>query len=241
MRENKKIACIIQARMGSTRLPKKSMMPLGGKPLLQNVFERVQLTELVDEIVLATTKKSEDDVLVELAESMGISIFRGHPTDLIDRYYHAAIEFKAEIIVRIPADNPLVEPTEIDRIINFFLNQKEIEFASNLGPFCNNGYPDGLGAEVFEISLLKRLLRINVSRHRQDTVPSYIFENPDEFNIGSVKCPKRFSRPDIILDINTKEQYNFIAKLFKDLSKPGELIHIEDIIPWYDSFTRKRD
>ena len=108
--------------MGSTRLPKKSMMPLGGKPLLQNVFERVQLTKLVDEIVLATTKKSEDYVLVELAEGMGISVFRGHTSDLIDRYYHAAMKFKAGIIVRIPADNPLIHPAEVDRIIDYFLN-----------------------------------------------------------------------------------------------------------------------
>jgi len=239
MRENKKVVCIIQARMGSTRLPKKSMMLLGGKPLLQNIFERVQLTKLVDEIVLATTRKNEDYVLVELAENMGISVFRGHENDLVDRYYQAAMKFKAEIIVRIPADNPLIHPTEVDRIIDYFLNQKEIEFASNLGPFCDNGYPDGLGAEVFEMSLLKKLLQINDLQYRE-TGPSYIFENPEKFSIGSVKCPKRFSRSDIILDVNTQEEYDFISKLFEDLSKPGELIHIEDIIPWYDSFKNKK-
>lgn len=227
--------------MGSTRLPKKSMMPLGGKPLLQNIFERVKSAKLVDEIVLATTKKREDDVLVDLAKTLGILVFRGHPTDLIDRYYKAAIKFNADIIVRIPADNPLIDPVEIDRIVKYFLNNTEIEFASNLGPFCNNGYPDGLGAEVFEIPLLEKLLKINTSRHRQDTVPSYIFENPSEFKTGSVKCPQRFSRPDIVLDINTKEQYDFITKLFEDLSKPGQLIHIEDIIPWYDSFKSKEE
>lgn len=238
-KHKRKVVCIIQARMGSTRLPGKSMMLLGGKPLVEHVLERAKLAKLVEEVVLATSTKQEDDVLAEVANLMGISVFRGHPEDLVDRYYHAAIEFGADIIVRIPADNPLIHPTELDRIIEYFLTNN-VDFASNIGPFLNNGYPDGLGAEVFKFSMLEKLyLEIDDPYHREH-ITTYFRENPHKFRLSSVKCPEEFSRTDIVLDINTKEEYEFMAQLFRDLSRPNHLIHITEVISWYDSTPMRR-
>ena len=225
--------------MGATRLPGKSMMPLAGKPLLQHVLERAKLAQLLDEVVLAIPVSKEDDILVSLVEKTVVKLFRGHPTDLVHRYYHAAKTFNADIVVRIPADNPLIHPSEIDRIIAYYMDE-DVDFASNIAPFLDNEYPDGLGAEIFSFKLLEQIYHtVDDARHREH-VTTYFRENPEKFRLGTVKCPAEFRRPDIVLDINTTQEYEFIAKLFEDLSKKGELIHITEIIPWYDSQKRKR-
>ena len=164
---------------------------------------------------------------------MKVEVFRGHPSDLVDRYYEASKFYEADVVVRIPADNPLIHPSEIDRIVSYYLDSN-LDFASNLGPFLDNQYPDGLGAEVFSFDLLQKIYREVDDLSHREHVTSFLRENPDQFRLGSVKCPEEFRRPDIVLDINTIEEYEFIEKLFKDLSRPGELIHISQIIPWYD-------
>src|SRR5262245_19029581 len=117
-----RVVMILQARMGSTRLPGKSMMHLAGAPLLARILERVRRCTIIDQIVLATTRESEDDALEDIARSYGVSTFRGSKDDLLDRYYQAAKAFRADLIVREPADNPVPEPAEIDRIIKYHLN-----------------------------------------------------------------------------------------------------------------------
>ena len=239
MTPRRKVVCIIQARMGSTRLPGKSLMPLGGKPLIQNVIERICLAKSLDGVVLATTIKSEDDAIVSLGQELNVSVFRGHSTDLVDRYFQAAKKHKADVVVRIPADNPLIHPEEIDRIVNYFL-RSEMDFASNICAYLDNEYPDGLGAEVFSIEKLEEIhLEVLDPRHREH-VTTFFRENPDRFRLGTVKCPKEFRRPDIVLDINTKSDYEFIARLFDDLGAEKRLITILDIIPWYDSTELRR-
>jgi len=124
------VVLIMQARMGSTRLPGKSMMPLAGKPLILRIIERVKRATTLDCIVLATTQKAQDDVLCDIAREQHIEVFRGPEMDLVERYYQAAREFKADIVVRLPADNPVVEPQEIDRIVKHFIGSDD-DFSSN--------------------------------------------------------------------------------------------------------------
>ena len=119
------------------------MMDLAGAPLVGRIIERVKRCKKVDEIVLATTQKPEDDVLEELGHSYGISVFRGSENDLVDRYYQAARAFNADVVVRLPADNPCPELSEIDRIIAYHLTGQS-DFSSNLAEVFGNGYPDGL-------------------------------------------------------------------------------------------------
>ena len=228
------IVCIVQARMGSTRLPKKSMLTLGDEPLIVHVLKRAALSKRLDSLVLATTQLPEDDVLESTAKSLGFLVYRGHQSDLVDRYYNAATKFNAETIVRVPADNPLIHPTEIDRIIDYFL-RNEVDFASNIGPLWGNGYPDGLGAEVFSMTKLRELHNNLTDPFHREHVTSYFRDNPKQFKLGTVPCPKEFSRPDIVLDVNTLADYKFISKLFSDLGKTTDFINISNIITWYDS------
>ena len=144
--------------MGSSRLPGKSMMPLAGKPLVARILERVQRCKLPDEIVLAIPDNQENEILGELGKSCGVSVFAGSEDNLLDRYYQAAVNHAADVVVRLPADNATPEPEEIDRIVEFHLALERRGFSSNLANIRGSGYPDGIGAEVFDTSLLSEAL-----------------------------------------------------------------------------------
>ena len=144
--------------MGSTRLPGKSMMTLAGKPLIERVLERLSFVNEINNLVLAVPDTLEDKKLIEVASKMGIATFIGSEEDLVDRYYKAAIKFKADYIVRVPADNPVSHPTEIDRMIKHHISLQRPGFSSNLAEVFNSGYPDGIGAEIFDLELLEEVV-----------------------------------------------------------------------------------
>src|SRR5262245_26656969 len=121
MKSRPRVVCIIQARMGSTRLPGKSMMPLDGVPIVQHVLERAAEANLLDAVVLATSHDSRNAPLIEIARQRNFDVFVGSESDLVDRYRGAAESFKADVVVRIPADNPLIHSTEVDRIVEYLL------------------------------------------------------------------------------------------------------------------------
>ena len=228
-----RIVAIIQARMRSTRLPGKSMICLAGKPLLQHVFDRVKKAKNVDEIVLAASDDPLNILLLDLAKKCGVKAFVGSEDDLVERYYRAALQFKADYVVRIPADNPVIHGSEIDRIIKYSIENK-LEFGSNIQPIYNNGYPDGIGAEVYLMETLIRLQKETLCPRNREHPHTYIHDNPDKFKVGSCKCPKEFLRPDIVLDINTPEDYLFMNALLVETIDCPQPLHIIDIIKWYD-------
>jgi len=235
-----KVVLILQARMGSTRLPGKSLMPLAGKPMVERIIERVKRCTRVDTIVLATTEKSEDDCLADISAKSGIEVFRGSENDLVDRYYKAALKYRADVIVRLPADNPVVEPAEIDRIIEHHL-QSQDDFSANTHNILDNGYPDGLGAEVFTLVKLREVWEKTTDPRNREHPHTFFYEHPELFKIGTVKCPEEFRRPDLVLDVNTREQYEFIAAIYDALYPRNPNFHITDIIKWYDTIFKKSD
>jgi spore coat polysaccharide biosynthesis protein SpsF len=234
-----KVILIMQARMGSTRLPGKSMMPLAGEPLIMRIIERVKRCKRLDLIVLATTQKPQDSPLCEIAEQCGIEVFRGSENDLVDRYYQAAKKFQADYIVRLPADNPVVEPAEIDRIVDHHLRSDD-DFSANTHNILNNQYPDGLGAEVFSTQKLKEVWESTTDPRNREHPHTYFYEHPEKYRIGTVKCPKEFRRPDLVLDVNTQEEYEFVASIYDTLYPKNPNFHITEIIKWYDFVYKTR-
>jgi len=224
---------IMQARMGSTRLPGKSLLPLAGRPLLARVLERVLRVKRVDKVLLATTQKSQDDPLAALASEYGVEVFRGSENDLVDRYYQAALASRADVIVRIPADNPAPEPSEVDRIIEYHLENGN-DFSSNYPDVLNNGYPDGIGAEVFNFAALKKVWETTADPRNREHPHTNFYEHPELFKIGTIECPAEFRRPDIVLDVNTREEYEFMAALYEYLYPRNPVFSILDIIRWHD-------
>lgn len=237
-----KVVMILQARMGSMRLPGKSMMDLAGEPLVGRILERVKRCQHVDEIVLAIPDSQDNLPLRTLGEHWGVSVYAGSEEDLVDRYYQAALSYRADIIVRIPADNAVPQHQEIDRIINYHLENPIPGFSSNLSEINNSGYPDGIGAEVFDFCLLKDVWSTEIDKFKREHVHLNFYNydtqcavNEDWCPINTVSCPEGFRRPDLILDVNTLNQYRFIKKLYLDLYHKNPNFSILDVIIWYDS------
>ena len=236
-----KVVLIIQARMSSTRLPGKSMMPLADKPLVYRMVERLKKCKQVDEIVIATSDQPEDQVLVELANELGVSSFQGNLLDVRDRYLNAAEKSKADFIIRIPADNPMPDANEIDKLIEFHLKNNSQGFSSNLAQVNNSGYLDGIGAEIFST----KLLRESVARSNSDTVKEHVHRNFFDYStqtpvdaswcpIASPKAPAELRRPDIILDVNTLDDYTKIKRIYDNLYPKNPNFTTVDVINFLD-------
>lgn len=232
--ERPRVVLISQARMGSTRLPGKSLMPLADKPLVGRVIERLKRCERVDEIVLATTQKTEDDPLEGIGRDCGIAVFRGAENDLVDRYYRAALAYRARVIVRVPADNPAPEPEQIDRTIEYHL-QSGNDFTTTYPDVFDNGWPDGIGAEVFNFDGLEKVWKTSADPRNREHPHTNFYEHPEIYRIGTLPCPSEFRRPDILLDVNTPEEYEFMAQLYEYLYPRNPKFTIFDIIWWYDN------
>jgi spore coat polysaccharide biosynthesis protein SpsF len=236
-----KVVAIVQARIGSTRLPGKSLMHLAGTPLVGRVLERIKSATKIDELILAIPDSSENDPLQRLAKSYGVSVFRGSEIDLVDRYYNAAKNFSCKYVVRIPADNPVPQSSEIDRIIEHHLSLDRPGFSSNLAQVYGSKYPDGIGAEIFDFELLEDAFKdfkdLNKREHVHLNFFDYATQKPVDESwcpISTVPCPSDFARPDIILDVNTRDQFEYMAKLYKDLYPIKPNFDIKDIIDWHD-------
>ena len=237
---------IIQARMGSSRLPGKSMMDLAGAPLVGRILERVKRCTRLDEIVLAIPDTPQDRVLGELAKQYGVKVFAGSENDLVDRYYQAALWTKADLVCRLPADNATPEPSEIDRIVQHHLSLGKPGFSSNLSVIENSEYPDGIGAEIFDFSLLADAHAKHTNPFQREHVHLNFYDyttcqpvDADWCPINTIKCPESFRRPDLILDVNTLEQYIFMQQLYEYLYPRNPEFHITDTISWYDKIYLK--
>jgi spore coat polysaccharide biosynthesis protein SpsF len=240
--QNSKVVAIVQARVGSTRLPGKSLMPLAGREMVYRILERIKRARLVDEIILAIPDTKEDDVLALIAAELGVKVFRGSENDVLERYYLAALDSAADYIVRIPADNPVSQPEEIDRIISHHLHLRKPGFSSNLAEVNRSGYPDGIGAEIFDFSLLEKAWQSNFSSEQREHVHLNFFNyetgkavDDSWCAISSPICPKEFARPDLILDINEREQYEYFFQMYNDLYFDNPEFGIVEIIRWHDS------
>jgi len=225
-----KIAVVVQARRGSTRLPDKIMMPMAGAPLLQRMLERVQTAKLPSLTVVATTTEPIDNAVVELCESIGVPWFRGDEHDLLDRHYKAARQFGADVCVKIPSDCPLIDPMTIDRVIaHYIVHRDTCDFVSTLHPAT---YPHGQDVEVIPMPVLGIAWReATLPMHREHTTP-FIWDQPERFRIGN--CVWESGR-DYSLShrwtIDYPEDYEFIHTVYNELyDSANPVFHIDDIL-----------
>jgi spore coat polysaccharide biosynthesis protein SpsF len=223
------IVTIIQARRSSTRLPDKVMMPLAGKPLLIRMVERVQYSQLKGTVVVATTTESSDDVIEELCKENNIAVFRGSLNDLLNRHYLAAKQFGADVVLKIPSDVPLIDPAIIDRVISFFLDNKDkFDYASNLHPPT---YPDGNDVELMTFAALENAWKNATKDFEREHTTPYFWENPGKFKIGNVEWEsgKDFSMTHRFT-IDYKEDYDFIKQVYDELYNTNPRFELNDIL-----------
>ena len=182
------IVAIVQARMGSTRLPNKVMKLIGGKPLIEIILTRLSQSKKIGQIVLATSKDSANEPLVEHVSSLGYFCYRGSESDVLDRYYQAAILSKAQIIIRITGDCPLVDVELIDEAIEKFISAN-VDYASNTSPPT---FPDGLDIEVMKVGALELAHRSARDVFEREHVTPYI-KNSDSFSKINIENPEDLS------------------------------------------------
>ena len=237
-----KIVGIIQARMSSTRLPGKVLKNIAGKPVLWHVINRLKLTNLVNEIVIATTVNLSDKSIVCFAQEIGIPSYAGSETDVLDRYYQAAKKQKADVIVRITSDCPLLDPEVVDSVISHYL-KNNFDYVSNTCVTSNAGckptFPDGLDTEVFSFSALEKAWKNAKLASEREHVTPYIWKNKDLFKIGHVSYPIDLSALRLTLDY--EQDLLFINEIYRHLSAKGFNFGIKDILALLDQYPELKD
>ncbi len=207
-----KIVAIIQARMGSNRLPGKVLMDLAGEPMLGRCVNRVRRAHTVDEVVIATTVEPADEVIVNLCIERGWACFRGSETDVLDRYYRTAQIHQADIIVRITSDCPLIEPEVIDRVVQEFLQrQPQVDYASNTLSDSRT-FPRGLDTEVMNFEGLERAWREDDNPAWREHVTPYLYRNPNLFWLFRVTNEVDYSH--LRWTVDTPEDLAFVRRVY---------------------------
>lgn len=213
---------IIQARMGSSRLPGKVLKPIGDQPLLWHVVTRARLASLVDETVVATTVEEQDDQIAELCEDHGFKYTRGSEEDVLDRYYQAADAYEADTVVRITGDCPLASPEIIDRVVRVY-RDSGVEYANN-----KLRYPNGLDVEAIRFETLERVWEKAELPEEREHVTTYIRAS-DDFEKRKVTNPLDISTysvtdADTILrwSVDYQSDLEFIREIYDRLSVHGE-------------------
>lgn len=205
------IAAIIQARMGSTRLPGKVLMDLAGEPMLARVVNRTRRAGIVRQVVVATTVQPADNAIASLCEERGWPCFRGSEADVLDRYYHAAVAYNADVIVRITSDCPLIEPEIVHRVIREFLDSRPAaDYACNMLP--RRTFPQGLDTEVMRRDVLEKAWREDSNPAWREHVTPYIQHNTDVFRVHGVMNGVDYSHMRWTVD--TPEDLAFVRHIY---------------------------
>lgn len=218
------ITAIVQARMGSTRLPGKVLIDIQGKPLLEHVMDRVGMTRLIDRIVIATTVNEKDKAVIEFAKNLSIPYYVGSEDDVLDRFYQAARKFGANIIVRITPDCPMIDPHVIDEVIERYL-KGDYDYVANT---LKRTYPDGLDVEVFSYKALEKAWKEARWFSEREHVTPYIWKNPDKFRLSTVESEVNLSH--LRWTVDEESDLQFVREVYRHIYKEGDIFYMEDVL-----------
>lgn len=216
------IGIIIQARMGSTRLPGKILKKIGSKSLLEHILFRLKFLTIPSTIVIATSDQSQDDIVEKFCLTKGVNCFRGSEANVLERYYTCTKEFKFDHIVRLTADNPFTDMEELGRLIRFHI-QGKYDYS-----YSTNNLPIGVGAEVFSKEALVRSYQEGTTQAHLEHVNEFILENMYLFKTYIPEIPHFKNYPEISLTVDAKSDYE-LACYVVDHS-PYEYITTEEVV-----------
>lgn len=221
------IVTVIQARMGSTRLPGKVVLPLAGGPLLLRLLERVNASKLKGTVIVAATIDSEDDIITDICKIEDIPVYRGSINDLLERHYMAALPYKPDAVIKIPSDCPLIDPAVIDKVISYYI-KNNFDYVSNLHPAS---YPDGNDVEIMSFEALSKAYRNADKQFEREHTTPYLWENPELFKIGNVAWRKKLNYSMTHrFTIDYPEDYLFIKSIYDELYLIKPLFILSDIL-----------
>jgi spore coat polysaccharide biosynthesis protein SpsF len=229
-----KVHIIIQARMGSARMPGKILKNLSGLPMLYHIVERCRRSEKASDTIVATTLSSGDDGVVGLCRKMGVSYFRGSENDVLSRYYEAAKVFDSKVVVRVNADCPLVDPRLIDICIRKFNGSfPNIDYISNNMP--TRTFPVGFDVEVFSFNSLQHAHNNAKKQYEREHVTPHIWQNKKGgFNIGKSLEADASYRRDYRLTVDYSEDFELISKIYNALYNDGDIVDAREAIRFLD-------
>lgn len=202
---------IIQARAGSTRLPGKVLMPLGGSTVLGCVIDRLSVANRIDEMVVATTTESADDAVERHARELGAGTFRGSSEDVLGRFYGAASALLADVIVRITADCPLIDGALVDTMLQAHAERPGCDYLSNS---IVRTYPRGLDVEIFTMQVLERAYREANLPYQREHVTPYFYQHPELFMLYSYTDPSGADHSQMRWTLDTPEDYAFLQAVY---------------------------
>jgi spore coat polysaccharide biosynthesis protein SpsF len=229
---------IIQARSDSKRFPQKTMKIIKNHPMLYYLLKQVLHCKKISKVIVATTTLPEDDEIEDFAHSMNVDVFRGDVNDVLDRYFKCAKKFAISNVVRLTADNPLIDPLIIDNCIKKFENGT-YDYVSNtinndldFWKYSQNGFPNGFSVEVFTFKTLKKAWSLSKNILEREHVTSYITKNPKLFRLGNIKNSSDFST--IRLTVDYEKDFQIVKKIIENLPVDS-IFKMNDVINYLKS------
>ncbi len=226
------VVAIVQARMGSSRLPGKVLRELGGKTVLEQVVARSQAISGVDQVLVATSTLPVDDPLEDLSKRNSWSCFRGSESDVLDRFYRAAIEVHASHVLRVTADCPLLAIEEAGAVIARHL-ATGAAYTHGITVW-GSGMPLGTGAEIMTFAALERSWREGHEPKHREHVDEYIGDHPELFPTERVDAPPGLRRPELRLTLDTEDDLTLLRTIYERLGANGELVGLRDVVALLD-------
>ena len=221
-----KIVATIEARMTSSRLPGKVLLPAAGMPMLSHLIRRLRAVPSIDEIILATTTNTTDDLLVDFAGKIGISCFRGSEYDVMTRVIGAADSAHAELVVEITGDCPIIDPEIVEQTIQMF-HANKAEYVSNAHI---RSFPDGMDTQVFLLKTLKRSAKMTKDKLDHEHVTLHIRNNPDLFSHIHLVAPPELYWPELGLTLDEQDDYELLTKIIEHFESSNPLFSCSDVI-----------
>ncbi|MEG8947856.1 glycosyltransferase family protein [Rosettibacter firmus] len=226
------ITAIIQARVGSTRLPNKIFKEVCGKPILWHVVNRVSKSKIINNIIVATTNLKDDDVTENFCKENNILYHRGSSEDVLSRYYEAAQKFNGDLILRITSDCPLIDPKIIDKMLAEFLILYEKEKLDYMSNSIVRTFPRGLDTEIFPLSVLEKVHFEAKEKYEREHVTPYIYQHPEIFKIKNYANEIDYSYYRWTLD--TAEDLELIKIIYESLYNKKEIFLFDDILKLFN-------
>lgn len=225
-----RVVLINQARMTSTRLPGKVLKTVLDKPLLAYQLERLGRARHVTEQVVATTCNASDDPIASLCTALGVSVFRGDELDVLDRYYQAATQFGADVVVRVTSDCPVIDPAIVDQVIATFLAAEgRYDYVSNTR---ERTFPRGMDTEVFSMTALAQAWREARLPYEREHVTPFLYQHPERFSILNVDSGRPLGLHRWTVD--TPEDFELIQRILEDLYPENPQFCMDDILSLFD-------
>jgi spore coat polysaccharide biosynthesis protein SpsF len=215
-KDKQRIVAIVQGRMDSSRLPGKVLKDIAGKPMLWHVVERARRARLVDEVVVATTTEASDEAIEAFCKQNAYSYHRGSLHDVLDRFYQAAKRYQADVIVRLTADCPLLDPGVVDHTIEEF-QRRGVDFAANrLPPPFKRTYPIGLDTEVCSFAALEKAWMEAKAPYEREHVMPYLYDVDGRFKV--LRVDNEIDYGDLRWTVDTPEDLELVRQIFARLS-----------------------